>query len=131
MKEFTLFNTLRFLVLLVFLGCSRRFSFATWRRSPSLAQSSLIHAQNDFLDGRFHASFASLAQADNWLITLTNDISVPFALVIGFGRVRLREFDYLEWLGFPERSVHWQYFWRSRVRHHTLLTIKFLTRLLD
>ncbi len=80
------------------------------RWSAGLAQSSFIHAQDHFLDGRFHASLASLAHADNGLVALADDISVPFPLVIGFGCIGFGEFGDLERLGLPERGIHWQYF---------------------
>ena len=48
------------------------------------------------------ASLASLAQTDDWLVALANDIAIPLPLIVGFRGIRLGELDDLEWLCFPE-----------------------------
>lgn len=102
MRKSRVFNDLATLALLGLFRVGYRISLATCRWSAGLAQSSLIHTQHDFLDGRLHASLASLTHANNRLITLTDHIAVPFAFVIGFRGIGLGELDDLEWLGFPE-----------------------------
>ena len=131
MRKSRLFNDLLVLVLPVLVDFGRRFGLAGRRWSTGLAQSSLIHSQHDFIDCHFDTSLTSLAQANDWLVSLADDISPPFPVIIGIRGISLGHFDYLERLGFPERSVHLQYFWRGRSRHHTLLALKFLSGLLN
>lgn len=67
--------------------------------------SSLIQAQNDFVDCSLDASFAPLAQASDRLVALADNVSVPLPGIIGLRWIALDQLDDPEWLCLPERSV--------------------------